>query len=168
MVTAPLSKSKIAPIPTQRPPECVNLKERYGDRYRVEYEESYYAERGDGARSDDPWLMVILCQNGHICPWGGSKLAACTSGAGSVAKRLKALPFAEVAQDGADGANVVFDVEHFDQVAEIMKPRRRRRLSPEHRAKLLEASREFWFLPGSDDAGAAPESPPRRNPPTHR
>ena len=26
--------------------QCVNLKERFGERYRVEYEESYYAEYG--------------------------------------------------------------------------------------------------------------------------
>jgi hypothetical protein len=26
--------------------DCVNLRERFGRQYRVEYEESYYAERG--------------------------------------------------------------------------------------------------------------------------
>ena len=112
---------------------CIDLKARFGRRYRVEYEESYYAEHGAGARVDDPWLMVIPCENGHICPWGGSTLAACTKAAGSVASRLKALSFTTVAQDGSDGANVLFDVEHFDVVAKIMKPRRRRRLSPEAR-----------------------------------
>lgn len=60
-------------------------------------------------------------------------MAACTDKAGSTARRLKALPFAVVAQDGDDGANVVFPVDRFEEVAEIMRPRRRRRLSPEAR-----------------------------------
>ena len=30
---------------------------------------------------------------------------------------LKALPFTTVHQDGDDGANVLFEVEHFDEVA---------------------------------------------------
>lgn len=28
-------------------PACINLKEHYGDRFKVVYEESYSAERGD-------------------------------------------------------------------------------------------------------------------------
>jgi len=126
-------------------PTCINLRERFGRRYRVEYEPSYYAERGAGARADDPWPMVIPCENGHICPWGGSTLTACTKAAGSVANRLKALPFTTVAQDGSDGANVLFDVNHFDVVATIMKPRRRRRLSPEARRAAGERLAKYQF-----------------------
>ncbi len=29
--------------------ECINLKEQFGKRFRVRYEESYYADRGAGA-----------------------------------------------------------------------------------------------------------------------
>jgi len=137
-------------------PDCINLKEMFGEQFKVEYEESYYAERSRET-VEDPWLMVLLCENGHICPWGGSNLAACTNGSGSVAKRLKALPFTTVAQDGADGANVVFDVAHFDRVAEIMKPRRRRRLSPEARQRFAEAGAKTRFGHGTQ---ADPEARP--------
>ena len=99
--------------------------------------------------------MIILCQNGEICPWGGENLAACTNTSGPVAKRLKALPFATVAQDGTDGANVVFDVEHFDEVAAIMRPRKRK-LSEEHKAKLAAANAPFRFKPGSQTSSEAP------------
>ena len=87
---------------------------------------------------------------GHICPWGGSLLAACTKIAGKIANRLKRLPFAQVAQDGDDGVNVVFDVQHFDTIADIVKPRQRRTrvLSEEQRRNLIAAGRQFRLSTG--------------------
>jgi hypothetical protein len=123
--------------------KCINLKKRFGRQYRVAYEESYYAEKQEFRAAEAQWLIVILCRHGHISPWGGDKLAACTAKAGSMAKRLKSLPFATVAQDGDDGANVVFAVEHFEEVAAIMKPRRRRRLSEAQRAAAAERLRKY-------------------------
>ena len=128
--------------------KCINLKERFGDRYKVEYEESYDAEHSEHGRAEDPWLMLTPCRHGFICPWGAENLAACTKTAGSVAKRLKALPFTTVIQDGDDGANVMFHVKHFDAVARIMKPCKRRRLSAEHRARLAEAGAKSRFTHG--------------------
>ena len=122
--------------------QCVNLKRRFGDRYRVDYEEAYFAER-TRRTLEDPWQMLVLCRNGHICPWGGSLLAACTRGRGAVAGRLRSLPFAAVVQDGDDGVNVLFDVKHFDDVAAIMRPRRRRHVSEAERQRLAELSRRY-------------------------
>lgn len=101
--------------------ECINLKRQFGDRYRVAHEES---RRG---RLIDPWLMIIPCGHGHICPWGGSNLAACTDRPGQIVGRLKRLDFTTVVQDGDDGANITFDAEYFEVVAEIMRPRKRAR-----------------------------------------
>ena len=140
--------------------DCINLKKRFGDRFQVRYEESYHAERGEGARAEDPWLMIIPCQNGHICPWGGSELAASTKAAGSVARRLKALAFTQTAQDGDDGATVLFDVKHFAPVAEIMKPRRRRRLSPEARLAAAERLRKYQFQPAVGSPNSTLECDP--------
>ena len=137
--------------------QCVNLKERFGERYRVEYEESYYAEYGANPRTDDPWLMIIPCRNGHICPWGDDLLAACTNTANKVAAKLKRLPFTTVAQDGDDGANILFPAKHFNAVAKIMRPRRRRRMSAGQREKFVEAGRKFRFGHGAEGARGAPE-----------
>jgi len=57
-------------------PTCINLKELLGRRYRVTYEESYRADHGPGARTADPWLMIVPCRYGHIFPHGG-QLAGC-------------------------------------------------------------------------------------------
>ena len=111
----------------------MNLKERYGKRYRVRHEKSYKAQYGPRAWTPDTWLQIIPCRHGHIYPHGGDVLAAATDKAGGMARRLKALDFATVHQDGTDGVTVLFPIERFDEVAEIMQPKRRRRLSPEAR-----------------------------------
>ena len=124
--------------------DCVNLKREFGNRYRVGYEESYYAEHGTDARKEDPWLVIIPCRNGEIYPWGGRNLAAGTNRTGPVANKLKALPFTTVAQDGDDGANIVFDVMPFEEVTRIMKPRKRRRLSALEKETRVRRLREYW------------------------
>jgi hypothetical protein len=47
----------------------------------------------------------------------------------------------------------VFHIDQFDQVARIMKPRRRRRLAPGQRAERSERLREYRFRPATHDAG---------------
>ena len=91
--------------------------------------------------------MMIPCEHGHICPWGGENLAACTRTAGPVAMRLRSLPFVEVVQDGADGVNAVFPADRFDEVAAVIKPKRRRVLSPEARQAAAERLVPYRFSP---------------------
>jgi hypothetical protein len=138
-------------------PPCIDLAERFGQRYRVEYEESYFTQYGPRARVNDPWLKIIPCRAGHICPWGGSKLAAVTDKPGPTARKLAALPGTNLWQDGSDGATVLFDVALFPQVAKLMHPRRCRRLVPEQRAKLIEVGAKHRFRHG---AGARGEGRP--------
>lgn len=73
--------------------ECLNLREMFGDQYRVEFEESYSAERPEFRAQEAPWLMVIRGQAGEVFPWDESTLVASTYRRGSIAKRLQQLPF---------------------------------------------------------------------------
>ena len=134
---------------------CVDLKAIFGDHLKLDVDKSYYAERPEFRRQEEPWLTHVLCQKGHIGVWGNNLLVACTNRAGSVAKRLKALPFVTVVQDGTDGVNATFPPDHFDAVAEIMKPRKRRRLSGEQRAKLVEAGAKYRFQHGAQSDSEA-------------
>jgi hypothetical protein len=127
--------------------DCVNLRERFGRRYRVEYEESYYAQHGPRARTDDPWLQIIPCQAGHIYPWGGSTLAASTNGRGPTANKLMALPGTTVHQDGSDGMTILFPVERFAEVAALMHPKRRRQMTAEQRQAAAERLAKYAFPP---------------------
>jgi len=115
----------------------VNLRERFGRRYRVEHEESYVADHGVGARVNDPWLQIIPCRFGHVFPHGGSTLAASVDGFPKIAGRLKRLSCCRVHQDGDFGELTVrFDVADFAKVARIMRPRRRRQVSLRERERL--------------------------------
>lgn len=82
--------------------ECINLEERFGQRFKVVYEESYYTERTMNSLVD-PWLMVIPCRYGHIFPHGGNTLAASVDGHTRIAGLLRCLPCCKVHQDGDGG-----------------------------------------------------------------
>ncbi len=90
--------------------DMVNLKERYGHRFKVAYDESYYAERGDHGRAEDARLMVLLCDHGHMYPFGGDLLAASTDKRGAVAGRLAGLDCTTVVQDGDDGVKDLIEM----------------------------------------------------------
>jgi hypothetical protein len=149
ILTAEIPPRQFAAVHRSRglPMTPIDLKQQFGARYRVTYEESYFADRTRQTVAD-PWLMVIPCAAGHIFPWD-HRLAYSANRRGPVASRVAALPGAEIVQDGDDGQNIAFPVEQFDAVAEIVRPRRRRRLSAEHREKLREAGKQFRFSPGS-------------------
>jgi len=48
--------------------QCVNLKERFGKRYRTRTEADQ--------RTSDPWMLLIPCRNGEIGPYGGDVMQA--------------------------------------------------------------------------------------------
>jgi hypothetical protein len=131
---------------------CIDLKVRFGDRFRVIHEESYLADHGERGRACDPWLQLIPCRNGHIYPHG-ALLGASTNNRGPTARALAALPGVRVVQDGDDGINAVFPIAEFEAVAAILKPRRRRMLPPERAAELTERLRRYRFTAADQDAG---------------
>jgi hypothetical protein len=85
-------------------------------------------------------------------------LAASTNSRGSTARKLAALPGVTLWQDGSDGVTVLFPVEMFPEVAALMHPKRRRQLSTEQRAKLLEAGAKHRFTDGAQARRGAPIS----------
>lgn len=108
--------------------DCIDLKERFGKKYKITKEFGI---------SDDPWNLQIPCRHGHICPWGGEDLAACTNRRGKLPDRLKEAG-AWIAQDGDDGVNAVFPVSRFLEIAKIMRPRRRKQISETEHKRLSE------------------------------
>jgi hypothetical protein len=108
---------------------CTNLLRSWGDRYRV-----YNEIEGRRARAkDDAWDLVLLGRAGFVAVWGQGLLVACTRSTATTKRVLAAVPGAVVAQDGDDGANVVFPAEHLDTVADILRLRRKRQYTPAQR-----------------------------------
>ena len=131
--------------------QSINMRECFGDRFKIGYDPAYYVERPEFRAEEELWLQLILCQHGEIGPWGSDFLLACTRNRGTVATRLAALDCVEVVQDADDGLNAKFLVNDFEVVAEVMRPRRRRRgrkMTPEETTKLVEAGREYRFQTG--------------------
>ncbi|MEQ8667540.1 MAG: hypothetical protein RIC12_00110 [Pirellulales bacterium] len=123
----------------------INLRERFGQDYRIGHEESYHIDRENCTEADEVALQIMPCKYGHIFPWDSDHLAASTAKRGKIANRLRSLDCCKVEQDGDDGVNVSFRLADFDVVAEVMQPRRRRKLSPERRKAFIEAGRAQQF-----------------------
>ena len=131
----------------------INLRDRFGSEFHV-WRECHddcrqNPEEFDRVAGSDPHRMIIPCQFGHFYVHGDQMLGASTKSRGPTAKRLSALLCVRVVQDADDGINVIFDAADFDAVAEIMKPRRRRRLTAEHKAKLAQSNLGHRFTPAS-------------------
>ena len=148
--------------------KCIDLKKQFGERYRIEYEESYLADRGDGARAKDPWLYVIRGKFGHVYPHGKSTLTVSVDGHPNIAAKFRRLKYLTVIQDGDDGElTAIFDVDNFERIAIIMKLRRRPRLSSEQRIRMAERMRrlrEKVHNSRENGEGSSPKCVPETSP----
>jgi hypothetical protein len=113
----------------------VNLFERFGGVYRIDYE----PQRGQWPRTEWAWLMRIVCRYGLAYPYGGDLLQAVTSRR-KIGARLQRLPFVVHSKGGTEVV-VRFHVEHVEEVLAILRPYRRRQLSEQRKASLAAIGR---------------------------
>ena len=92
--------------------------------------------------------MVVLCQNGEIYPYDDDQLVASAKSRGTVAKQLQDLEFTTLHKDGADGMDVIFPVDRFEDIVPIMKPRKKRQVSEKERQRLAEIGAKHRFTGG--------------------
>jgi hypothetical protein len=109
---------------------CTNLLRSWGDRFRV-----YNEIENRPARSrDGEWDLVLRGRLGFVAAWGrDGRLVACTNSVATTKRLLASVPGAVIVQDGDDGANITFAVEHLHAVAVILRLRKRRRYSAAQR-----------------------------------
>ena len=140
---------------------CLNLRETFGSKFKYDWDPAYHAELGSNSRMvEAPWLMRIPCRNGHIFPWGDQLLAAYCMAGSRKRRALTQLSCVEAVQVGELEAVVIFDVAHFESVAEVMQPRLRRKYSPEQREVMAQRLKPYRFTavgrpnsaPGSTNA----------------
>ena len=113
---------------------CVNLAARFGQDFKVTHDPAARTRR----QKRDPWLMQLPCRGKGVTiyPHGGGRLAVEVDGRPGLVKKLAAIPGVVLLQDGDGEKTFRFDVANFCRVAEVVRPHRRRRLSPEGRAEL--------------------------------
>lgn len=115
------------------------------NRYRYRLDESYKVESNSHVKGDGRWFVEILCKNGLIYPDGGLRLLVYSkSGAASEIAKLGA----DIALHQSDGRARVFKfpAERLNDVAAILKPRKRRPpviLSPERLHALQEGRKRI-------------------------
>jgi hypothetical protein len=139
------------------PISCVDLRERFGEEYRI--------TRAEAAESpNDPWMFTIPCQHCKprgqyitIHPHGGELLAVEVNYYPSIARALARLGLT-IHQDGGWNGEMtfLFHVDRFEEVAALVKPKRRKKLTPEQRQQGMERLARFRFRSARDSAGETP------------
>lgn len=108
--------------------------------YRLKWEADGVTKL-QSARGDWLWRMEIRGRNGLVHPFGGELLCAVSRGA-RIGAKLRALPCVLAAR-GDEETVVRFHVDHAEAVFAIIKPFRRRHLTPEQRTRAAERLRAF-------------------------
>jgi hypothetical protein len=130
---------------------CVDLRVwAKAHRYRWRFEESYQAENDAHVRGDGRWFVEIPCKHGVIYPKGGQVLLAYASR--GVKRHLAELGL-ECHQTDGDAEVFRFSVDRLDEVAAILKPRKRRTLNP-NRARAIGKATAY----GAQNTQAAQQS----------
>ncbi len=119
----------------------INLKARFGSRYRITFDPAYDAK---GKHLLDPWMMQLSGRYGTIYPHSADLLAVECDYHPQAAKKLAALALRCI-QDGTGEKTFVFPVEQFEDVAAIVQPKRKRTLSPEQRAERVQRLAAYRF-----------------------
>ena len=139
--------------------DCVNLTERFGDRFKIGWDDAFDPKHRPKDKLD-PWMMLLEFQGGNIYPQGGDMLAVEVEGRCRLRKKLDALACTILKQDGDQFRSWRFHVDDFEQVAEIVKPRKRRRISEEQRAASSVRLKRYQFVSASQGSKSDQESPP--------
>ncbi len=113
---------------------CIDLRAVFGSRFRVTLDH----ESAEGPRDNSPWVQQILCQGRGVIiyPQGGDMLAVEVNHRRTIAAKLASLPGVRIHQDGDHEKTFLVAAGLFDQVAEIVRPRRRRTLTQAQRQAL--------------------------------
>ncbi len=137
-------------LTTHHKTNCVDLRAMFKDEFRLEHEEAYEAEDPKYRAHEEAWLTIIPGKLGWVFPWGGRILAAYTKSP-SARRALEQHPKVVVKQGGTIGdlvcpeAILAFDVELIYEVADILRLKRRRKISPEARIAAIERLAKYQF-----------------------
>lgn len=121
--------------------------------------ETYYVRLEEGAQRSDPFGFIIPGRYGGIYVHGDGLFGVSTNSISRISKAIRRLPFIRVVQDGDDGINAVFPAEHLKTVAGMVKARRRRKLTPEHRELLKISGSKHQFQGARSLRNRPPDQP---------
>ena len=129
---------------------CINLKEQFGNRYKMRITPGYEKFKRD------PWNFEILCKFGVIYPHGDDQLGfvpfentsetpikVTRNAINRATEGVMGLPCLISREESSDPKNLLFCLKDFRQIAKIVKPRRKKSMSEAHKRALLEGLRNY-------------------------
>ena len=126
----------------------IDLRQLYGEYFRIQLDEA--AECESGGRNN-PWYYQIPCKFGHIYPVS-EKLLGFWCESGTIRRRLhREHPEINVTNWSDDGEAIfLFAPDQMDIIAEYAQPKKKRRLSDEHKKKLAKSGLQYRFKSQDD------------------
>ena len=123
--------------------ECINLSERFGDRYKIGFDPAY-SPFNVPREKRDPWYMLLTFRGGDIHPQGADMLVVEVDGRHYIKARLDRLDCTTLNNDGDHFGSFMFHVDDFDEIAAIVRPHRRPQISDERRRELSKRMTEMF------------------------
>lgn len=108
----------------------------FGNEYKISTDPAYDPT---GIRHDnlDPWYFTIPCKFGTIWAHGGKMLCIDIDYHDRIARKVGAIPGVRLKCDGDREKTFIFPVSLFGEVADLVKPRRRKQMTPKQRREAV-------------------------------
>ena len=127
----------------------IDLKEVYGKCYKVTMDESWEVER-QRKEEDRPWYYEIVGRLGMVYPHSDTEISIeLTPRTWKKWEKSNPVPYT-LKRICDEGPTLIIGNIHLNDALKWINPRRKRTLTPEHKAKLLEASSKYRFLAKTD------------------
>ena len=144
----------------------ISLAKLSAKRYKVQLDEAWFHERPEVKRGNRHWYEQIPCENGGVIYLYSETERLLTLVTGKIiGKRiLQEVNGAKLRLEAWREMEILFPAEMIHQVAEIAGARRKRHLSSEQRAQLIESGRATQFS-GKNHGAEAQKKPRKSTPP---
>ena|SRR3989337_1487223 len=119
----------------------MNLKETYGSIYRIRFDP---AVGKSSTLMADPDYQIIPCRHGEIYPYSAKLLAVWVNGSKRIGKIKREMPDLKIQNDGQGEAIFLFNPNLFNQIADYVKPHRKRQ-SSQSQLENLTKGRAYQF-----------------------
>ncbi len=131
----------------------IDLKKRFGKRYRIFMDEAWYietAESNPDKMKEKPWYYEFRGKYGKIYLYGSSNKLAVNISSNIISRRVERdnTNIFDLYLKTSEGSIFLFDQEHTEFVAKLIKAKRKKQLSEKHKNKLVESGKSFRFSTG--------------------
>ncbi len=137
----------------------IDLKKQYGTKYKIQLDES--ADILNQEKSERLWYYRIPCKYGHIGVWGKKTLSYYCDRPRFITKLIGLVEINgwEIVQRGESEIQFTFRTSQFYEVADVVKPKKKRQLTEAHLARLLKSSAGNRFAGRSDGTNGTLSAP---------